>query len=559
MLNGFLKRFPHTLYTEGMMKQIEAEADMLLEKPSYSLPLSLFLEFERNGRREKYEQLYMENRRRLLVFLAMALWSEDKKWIQATEDAIWAVCDQYTWETPGHFSLPVRFEDGRTLIGLFAAETALSLCEAMYLLDDRLSDLVKARIAHEVRERVVEPFCEKNIEWGADNWSAVCGGSCGMAAMYLGNEAEAETAIKKSLSYMETFLSSYLNDGACLEGPLYWEFGFGFFCMFASMVREYSNGKIDLFDDEKVKRIARFGENIYLEDNKVIPFSDSPHEHSFHPWLFGFLAKEYNICVPPMEYAVKFGDDKRCRIPFFLRDMFTENPSDTGENVKNGLTVYSESQWYIKRNRKYLFAAKGGNNGEPHNHNDVGSFVLMTDGKYILDDLGWCTYDRDYFLEKRYDYICASSLGHSVPITDGEGQLSGGDRAALLLNCNESEFSLDLSGVYEKAESFIRCYTVKEEALEIKDRFSGEMSSICERFVTTYKPRVKEGIVYIEGVKIEAKCDKSIKPKISSASYTPRINIGCEEVQSRPIYFIDYMIKSAEDNFEIEIIITPPN
>ena len=39
MLNGFLKRFPHTLYTEGMMKQIEAEADMLLEKPSYSLPL----------------------------------------------------------------------------------------------------------------------------------------------------------------------------------------------------------------------------------------------------------------------------------------------------------------------------------------------------------------------------------------------------------------------------------------------------------------------------------------------------------------------------------------
>ena len=39
-------------------------------------------------------------------------------------------------------------------------------------------------------------------------------------------------------------------------------------------------------------------------------------------------------------------------------------------------------------------SAKGGNNGESHNHNDVGSFVLYCDGKPAVIDVGTGVYEK---------------------------------------------------------------------------------------------------------------------------------------------------------------------
>lgn len=56
---------------------------------------------------------------------------------------------------------------------------------------------------------------------------------------------------------------------------------------------------------------------------------------------------------------------------------------------QSGMCILQDAQWCILRGAKQTAViAKGGNNGESHNHNDVGSFQYLADGEAFLDDLG---------------------------------------------------------------------------------------------------------------------------------------------------------------------------
>jgi hypothetical protein len=77
--------------------------------------------------------------------------------------------------------------------------------------------------------------------------------------------------------------------------------------------------------------------------------------------------------------------------------------------------------------RPAVLVAKAGHNAEPHNHNDIGSFILFVDGVTLLCDPGGGLYSKDYFGSARYDNVFANSLGHSVPVIGGEAQLPGSE------------------------------------------------------------------------------------------------------------------------------------
>ena len=80
-----------------------------------------------------------------------------------------------------------------------------------------------------------------------------------------------------------------------------------------------------------------------------------------------------------------------------------------------------------------VLAIKAGHNAEPHNHNDVGSFVLRaSDGVVYLCDPGAGLYNAEYFSAKRYDNVFANSYGHSVPRIGGTLQLPGREHSGTL-------------------------------------------------------------------------------------------------------------------------------
>ena len=179
--------------------------------------------------------------------------------------------------------------------------------------------------------------------------------------------------------------------------------------------------------------------------------------------------------------------------------LWTERLHDTA-NAQKDTMYFSDAQWYIAHRTGFGFAAKGGHNDEPHNHNDLGHFILATAHGQVLCDLGAGVYNKAYFIpDTRYDVIHTNSLGHSVPIIEGHQQVAGREHCAVVFEHGQDTFSLELAKAYDLPglQSFQRSFHIAANGFALLDTFgfSGDVLSIIERFVTPIMPiEQKNGI-----------------------------------------------------------------
>ena len=559
MYNFYSNRIPDTERNRIRLQRIREQAKQMLGESIQSLNFSKFKLFHETGNRLDYENEYMIHRSRLNLMAAMALSDESEEWLEAVEDILWAICDEVTWAFPAYIAKDADVDAMLTRLDLFAAETAIALSEICYLLKDRLHPIVFERVQYELKRRVITPHM-KTVMTYRSNWSAVC--ACGLcsAIVHSGTREEFEEAKEALVCSAYDFLDSYTEDGCCLEGPTYWSYGFSHFCFLAQMLREQTDGEIDLFREEKVKNIALYMQKTSLEEDYVVPFGDASHRYRFEYCLVNLLNYEYEefaAPTPEMLALHEYGDSRE-RFARFMRDFYwTEEvlpPKKTQDgmvkwsgagwseqsekNQTNRFEVFEKSQQYIRRFDNFIFAAKGGHNAEPHNHNDIGSFIIFSDGQYLLDDLGWAEYDNKYFTSARYDNICASSLGHSVPIINGKAQLPGSDRKASA-TLVENRISLDISSAYEVTR-FSRDFVFKEnDTIEIEDCFEDDKLQITERFVTRVKPELLEGDVRIGPLTVT--CESPCRVQISSQEFQPRVLGDLNIIETA--YFIDFIFE----------------
>ena len=197
-----------------------------------------------------------------------------------------------------------------------------------------------------------------------------------------------------------------------------------------------------------------------------------------------------------------------------------------------------ESKWYVKRTKNYGFAAKGGNNNEHHNHNDVGAFIFAKNGKQVITDMGRGAYTKQYFrIETRYEHIECSSLGHSVPyFNDGTAQKFGGEFKAECETHESGKFSLDIAGAYgsEAIKSVKRTFIAKEDEVILTDTFEvDEGTQITERLVALFKPEILDSSIKIGSGEVffdKSICDVSVTEKVTTKKFT--------------VYLIDFKLKS---------------
>ncbi len=559
MYGNFASQIPRNPHNEQQMKYIELYAKEAFKEPAHSLSYSEFCDFEKTGSRVEYEREYTEHRKRLAAFWAMAAWYDDEKWLIAVEDSIWSICDEFTWSVPAHIKNQQKTDifDIVTNLDLFSCETAFTLSELYYIFSDRLSPLIKKRIRHELFKRVINPFIEKRTKWAANNWSAACSAGIIASVIYMDAKEEFDKIIGDITDSMNTFLSSYNDDGCCLEGVLYHAYGFGHYCYAAQLIYEYTKGKINLFCKDKIKKMAEFMQKAYIEKNVCIPFSDAPHNYNYNIGFMHFLAENFeNVEAPDIDYEVVFGDDIRYRFCDFIRNFFWYNDKLPEKGTNSRLDYFDKAQWYIYRGKNYCFAAKGGNNAEPHNHNDIGNFAIYSEGNYIIDDLGWCEYYNGYFGEKRYENICASSRGHSVPVINGEYQCTGKNHCAKVVCWNDKEFILDLTEAYDIANlrQLLRKFSLDENCIKLTDIVCGKVTGFSEKLITRVKPAIKDNIVYIG--KTEISCDMCKNITISYENFNPRLSI-CK-MDMKPVetaYLINFEIDSDKEEFEVNIVI----
>lgn len=491
-----------------------------------NLPATLYLEYRRVGNRNRYQDVWMV-RRAMLNGLALAECIEGKgRFLDPLADVAWAICDESSWTWPAHVGkqkagvdLPDTTEP---IVALFSAETACSLAWVVYLLEDQLDEVspqICRRIRREIDQRILTPYLQRDdFSWMGfggggrpNNWNPWINSNVLAAALLLEPDQQRRVElVQKALGCLDCFFVPYPSDGSCDEGPSYW--GRAGASLFENLELLYSvtQGKFDVYDDPVVKEIGRFVCRTHVSGNHFVcvgdcdVIADPPRDLVFRYGQRIQDAPMQDLAASGLAGAELWGERRgpwsMMRIlaalfnlsdlrsakasPPYLRDVWLGNPDmqlmaarDAG-GTTDGLFV----------------AAWGGHNGQSHNHNDVGNYIVYQDGRPVLIDVGRPEYTRQTFSGDRYKIWAMQSAYHNLPTIGGRMQEAGGRYAAgnLAYHADDktAELKMDLAPAYPKAagvDTWLRTVQlVRGKCVQVTDDFTLRegSSDIVEHLMT---------------------------------------------------------------------------
>jgi len=446
---------------------------------------TLYRRFRLAGERPPYERPYFA-KRTLLTQEAMAAWLGQDDRIDRINDLIWSVCEETSWVAPAH-------ERGPGTIDLFAAETACDLAHIVTVLGERLPEEIRARVHQEITRRIFDGYLEHGRQYwwagGTNNWTGVCAGSVGQTFLLLEEDLDRQAeALALVIEQLNRFIErGFEEDGGCLEGIGYWNYGLSQFLGFAEMLRARTDGAIDLLAREKIAAIARYPLAVSLGNGRYASFSDA-HEHaSVLPYIAARLAERTDVT----DLFGMLGGPTDWRFVTVLRNLlWWDGQRGDAPALEDVFLPVSGVARLVgdTASTPLVLAAKAGHNNEPHNQNDVGSFVLSIGGAVYLCDPGPGLYSKDYFGPKRYESIFANSYGHSVPLVGDTQQSPGNKYRGAMERLDEKSIRIRFEQAYDLTalEEASRTLTVADGAVVLEDtfRFEGDGMPVQEAFMT---------------------------------------------------------------------------
>jgi len=534
----------HPYYAPAVAAITERTEKMLQTDPPRVKFSDIHL-FATTGDRKTFERTFNDYAGRMNNYFFMYCLTKEQKYLDALSDILWNICDFESWSIPAHVAEKLIPEMRRVNLDLTSTIMGFRIAEILHFIGDKLPDLVYRRALYEVRLRVIDSYAKNDFSWMrvTNNWSAVCIAATLAAYLYVGTKEETDEQLPRMIETMNCYLRGFDEEGCCLEGYGYWNYGFSHFCLFASLLREYTDGKINLFDDPKVRAIAHFQENITINQSQCINFSDCGDAFRPYDWLTHFLKHEYpDISTPTFTHCASGTG--------VLRYILWTDPELAEGNLNPKSFMFENNQWYIYRSDAYNMACKGGYNAEPHNHNDVGSFLISKNDRVTFTDGGCGEYSRQYFTSgERYKILEPSSRSHSVPIVNGRYQVTGREKSKVNI-AEEGHYAYSLENAYDipAMTSLKREFVCEADRIVLTDTydFTETPESVVERFVTNLEPEITP-----EGVR----CGDTLLVFDADAvevstSFEYRIRLG---KQVNPLYFVDLTVKAPQKQFAVQV------
>jgi len=533
----------HPYYAEAIAAFTETTERLLQTEPNRVKFSEIHL-FATTGNRKIFERTFNDYGCRLNYYFFMYCLRGEQKYLDALADILWNICDFESWSIPAHVSEKLSPEMRRVNLDLTSTIMGFRIAEILHFIGDKLPDLVYRRAHYEVRMRIIDSYANNTYPWMTvtNNWSAVCIAATLAAYLYIGTKEEIDKQLPRMIETINCYLNGFDEEGCCLEGYGYWNYGFSHFCLFASLLREYTDGAINLFDNPKVRAIAHFQENIAINSHQCINFSDCVSRFEPSDWLTHFLKREYpDIAVPSFA---------RCNADSAIMRYILWSDPDLAEGTLDPKSfMFKNNQWYIYRSDAYNFACKGGYNAEPHNHNDVGSFLISKNDSVTYTDGGTGEYSRQYFSSERYSILEPSSRAHSVPIINGQYQVTDREKSTVYA-AQEGHYAFSMENAYNipAMTSLKREFICEADRIVLTDtyRFSETPESVVERFVSDTEP-----VITPEGVR----CGDTLLVFDGSAaevsvSSEPRIR---GEEEAALLYFTDLTVKHPGKEFSVRL------
>jgi len=474
-----------------------------------TLPATVFAEYKKTGNRVHYEQLMFEKRRQLAALVMAELAEGKRNFLSDIIDGLQSTLEETWWGLPAHYKTELPRRDDQT-VDLFNAETASLIAYTRYVLADELdhfSPLLTRRIDQEIARRILQPAVKTKYWWkkAGMNWNPwICSNWLACVLFCEHDEARKTEAISQIEKACEAFMNAYPADGGCDEGPHYWDRAAA--SLFETL---YLLGKTA--DNEKLKAMESYIYKMYIGKGYAVNFADAHGNKALLnvniAYPFGLLTGDKTM----RQYAAYVGQqgdilhqaatfyDKSGNWPSLARELlFLKNiPSFLRETPKEpNLKHVWLPDLQIMTAREPFVAFKGGNNGENHNHNDVGSFIVYIDGAPLLIDPGVGEYTSKTFSKHRYEIWTMQSDYHNLPRINGCSQHEGKQYAARFVSHNPNQLTLDLAGAFpQEAQIDYWKRTVRvrpNRRVEVTEDFSLAAYSAPTQlmFMTPVKPTV---------------------------------------------------------------------
>ena len=444
-------------------------AEAALSAPIPDTSDALYLEYVQNGNRTHYESRWFARLKMFETLVAAEVAERKGRFLPRIEELLDAFCRQKTWVFPAHDG-QVRGRNGNLngvaqSVDLFSSELAAGIACAISMLGDRMDPALVARVKSEMECRIFAPvrrdmrfFASQGgdtngsaccrFHWWIDsdgNWNAVCWDNVVCAALgVIDDRIDRALFVDGALRSVDRYLSGFTADGYCVEGMGYWNYGFGHHMRMGLLLRDATGGAIDIFTRPIQRKVADY-------------------------------ARNYEI-LPGVSPA--FADGTGAPLPSNLR-LTKEIWPDVDKTI-GAISSFPDAQvWLFRAGKGYSVAFAGGNNGVPHNHNDVGTYYLVRDGVFVSGDPGAEQYTARTFSPRRYESPILSSYGHPVPVVGGELQRTGSRYRAKVVAQDFGDkvctLSLELKGAYEvkTLKSLVRTFSWDRSGrmFTVKDRF----------------------------------------------------------------------------------------
>lgn len=441
-------------------------------------------EYERNMNRCNFEDLYI-NRRACLADMALFEMFIGGRYIPQIEEMIRRICDEEVWCVPSHYKTKTR-ETTNHVIELYAAETASVLAFTCHFLGDRLSSDTVSTARRAINERMFIPYTETDLYgWmGVDghkinNWNPWINSNIMFcAALICQSDEEYRTLVLRALKLTENYINSLGDDCLCDEGIRYWSLSGA--CLFdiSEILYDLTGGAIDLTKQAQVYGACDYLTGMYDEYGNPANSGDATID--FYPQCATLVRageRTGNDLLANMGRALYKPECLRVYHDNFYRqikDIYTASSITAPTTLKYPeAKLLNSINIFTVRKDGFFLCFKGNHNGEYHNHNDVGNFVIYHSGTPIFIDAGVDLYSGYTFSKDfRYKLWYMRSDFHSVPVISGKIQQMGAQFAATPLKVDGFCAECDISRAYgEGLAPWIRSAELDGEVIKITDRF----------------------------------------------------------------------------------------
>jgi hypothetical protein len=454
-------------------KNVISEAVRLLREPIPEQPDELYLDFSRTGNRTRWQRVAGRRRGRVQTLVLAECLENKGRFIPAFEEIVRAICSERTWVMPAHDRSLTNFKGTSIDIDLGSSMLAWSLATADYLLADKLSTNTRRLIRNNLERRIFTPYTDmvegkRTKNWWmttTNNWNAVCLGSVtGPALATIESPQRRAFFIMAAEKYSKYFLKGFTADGYCSEGLGYWNYGFGYYIMLSETIYQATKGKVDLLRDPKVKQIATFGSNIEILNGVYPAFADCSVRAQPSSRLMYFVSRRLGLGLrswEQIEAVSPSGSLYQSMMYSFPNSASRTAPAQTASKGPGIRSWFDNAGVLICRpspgsSSRLAVALKGGHNSEHHNHNDVGSFIVVLGDKPLLLDPGGEVYTARTFSGRRYESNVLNSYGHPVPIVAGKLQRTGSRARGRVVSKTFTDSTdtlvLDISSAYDVPE-----------------------------------------------------------------------------------------------------------